>query len=286
VSGSTFAVLVGLVVVGVLVLRWQRPAWYWLTLGAVFAVVRVRFSYASVMEACGLTVPPTRARLMWARMTGSEIPPDRPPRLSRLRVTRTGLVLRLRLRPGQDAFDVAASTDRLRHSFRMYGVASRELKAGVVELRMTGYDVLKRVQMPAKTERGVMRIPVALRDDGSVHYRDYRQVPHALNLGATQSGKSVFQRNLVKELAPQHVALVGIDCKEGVELAPLARRFSALADNPDTAAELLEALVARMADTYQVIRREQRISADIPDAEITADIWGLPEELRPVPIVC
>lgn len=284
-SASTFAVLVGLAVVGVLVLRWQRPAWYWLTLGAVFAVVRVRFSYASVMEACGLTVPPARARLMWARMTNGEIPPDRPPRLSRLRVTRTGLVLRLRLRPGQDAFDVAASTDRLRHSFRMYGVASRELKAGVVELRMTGYDVLKRVQMPAKTKRGVMRIPVALRDDGSVHYRDYRQIPHALNLGATQSGKSVFQRNLVKELAPQHVALVGIDCKEGVELAPLARRFSALADNPDTAAELLEALVARMADTYQVIRREQRISADIPDAEITADIWGLPEELRPVPIV-
>jgi S-DNA-T family DNA segregation ATPase FtsK/SpoIIIE len=237
------------------------------------------------MEACGLTVPPSRARLLLARATRSEVPADRPPRLVRMRITRTGLILRLRLRPGQDAFDVAASTDRLRHSFRMHGVVSREVKAGVVELRMTGYDVLKRVQMPAKAQRGLMRIPVALRDDGSVHYRDYRPVPHALNLGATQSGKSVYQRRLVTELAPQHVALVGIDCKKGVELAPLARRFSALADNPDDAAELLEALVDRMADTYQVIRREQRVSADVPDAEITADIWGLPDDLRPTPVV-
>ena len=34
----------------------------------------------------------------------------------------------------------------------MYGVTSRELRSGVVEVRMTGYDVLKRVQMPAKTD--------------------------------------------------------------------------------------------------------------------------------------
>ena len=81
-----------------------------------------------------------------------------------------------------------------------------------------------------------MRVPVALREDGAVHYRDYRSVPHGLTLGATESGKSVYQRNLVAGLAAQDVALVGIDCKQGVELFPLARRFSALADNPDTAA--------------------------------------------------
>ncbi|MFF3949691.1 FtsK/SpoIIIE domain-containing protein, partial [Streptomyces sp. NPDC001902] len=189
------------------------------------------------------------------------------------------------LRPGQDAFDVAASCDRLRHSFGMYGVTSRELRSGVVELRMTGYDVLKRVQMPAKIDRTPMRVPVALREDGAVHYRDYRTVPHALNLGATKSGKSVYQRNLVAELAAQDVALVGIDCKQGVELFPLARRFSALADNPDTAADLLDALIARMEAVYQLIRAEQRITADVPDAEIAADIWDLPDHLRPVPVV-
>ena len=82
------------------------------------------------------------------------------------------------------------------------------------------------------------------------------------------------------------VALVGIDCKQGVELFPLARRFSALADNPDTAAELLEALVSHMEEVYQLIRAEQRITVDVPDAEIAADIWDLPDRhLRPVPVV-
>ncbi|MGV9348218.1 FtsK/SpoIIIE domain-containing protein [Streptomyces spiralis] len=274
-----------LVVAAAGLLRWRRPAWYWLTFGVTLASLRVLVRYASVMDACGLTVPPSRWRLALARATNRPVPGPRAPRILRLRPTRTGLVLRLKLRPGQDAFDVAASCDRLRHSFAMYGVTSRELRSGVVEVRMTGYDVLKRVQMPAKVDIRPMRVPVALREDGAVHYRDYWAVPHALTLGATESGKSVYQRNLVAALAPQRVALVGIDCKQGVELFPLARRFSALADNQDTAAELLDALVSHMQDVYQVIRAEQRITADVPDAEIAADIWDLPEDLRPVPIV-
>ncbi|MFD4155999.1 FtsK/SpoIIIE domain-containing protein [Streptomyces hydrogenans] len=272
------AVLAGL-------LRWRRPAWYWLSFGVTFATCRVLGRYRAVMDACGLTVPPPRWRLAIARMANRPVPEPRAPRILRLRPTRTGLVLRLGLRPGQDAFDVAASCDRLRHSFGMFGVTSREIRSGVVELRMTGYDVLRRVQMPARAERSIMRVPVALREDGDVHYRDYRTTPHALTIGATKSGKSVYQRNLVAELAPQDVALVGIDCKQGVELFPLARRFSALADNPDTAADLLDALIAHMEDVYQLIRAEQRITADTPDADIAADIWDLPDHLRPVPIV-
>jgi S-DNA-T family DNA segregation ATPase FtsK/SpoIIIE len=280
-----FTVALVLVVATAGLLRWRRPAWYWLTFGVTLAVLRVLIRYGSVMDACGLTVPPSRWRLTLARVANRPVPGPRAPRILRVRPTRTGLVLRLKLRPGQDAFDVAASSDRLRHSFAMYGVTSRELRSGVVEVHMTGYDVLKRVQMPAKTDTRPMRVPVALREDGSVHYRDYRSIPHALTLGATESGKSVYQRNLVAALASQRVALVGIDCKQGVELFPLARRFSALADTPDAAAEVLDALVARMEGVYQLIRAEQRITADVPDAEIAADIWSLPEELRPVPIV-
>ncbi|MEU8028039.1 FtsK/SpoIIIE domain-containing protein [Streptomyces sp. NPDC049099] len=282
-TGSTVALV--LVVAAAGLLRWRRPAWYWLTFGVTLAALRVLVRYGSVMEACGLTVPPSRWRLRLARMTNRPVPESRPPRILHLKPTRTGLVLRLKLRPGQDAFDVAAASDRLRHSFSMYGVTCREVRSGVVEVRMTGYDVLKRVQMPAKTDTRPMRVPVALREDGSVHYRDYRAIPHALTLGATESGKSVYQRNLVAGLAPMDVALVGIDCKQGVELFPLARRFSALADNPDTAAELLDALVARMQDVYQLIRAEQRIASAVPDAEIAADIWDLPDHLRPTPIV-
>ncbi|MFF8358129.1 FtsK/SpoIIIE domain-containing protein [Streptomyces chartreusis] len=280
-----FMVALVLVVAAAVILRWRRPAWYWLTFGVALATLRVLVRYASVMDACGLTVPPSRWRLALARLANRPVPQSRPPRILRIRPTRTGLVLRLGLRPGQDAFDVAAASDRLRHSFNLYGVTSRELRSGVVEVRMTGYDVLKRVQMPARTDSGPMRVPVALREDGAVHYRDYRAVPHGLTLGATESGKSVYQRNLVAGLAPMDVALVGIDCKQGVELFPLARRFSALADNPDTALDLLEALVSHMTEVYQLIRAQQRISVAIPDAEIAADIWDLPADLRPVPVV-
>ncbi|WP_329121012.1 FtsK/SpoIIIE domain-containing protein [Streptomyces sp. NBC_01353] len=274
-----------LVVALAVLLRWRRPAWYWLSFGVTLATVRVLVRYRTVMDACGLTVPPPRWRLAIARMANRPAPEPRAPRILRFRPTRTGLVLRLGLRPGQDAFDVAASCDRLRHSFGMYGVTSREIRSGVVELRMTGYDVLKLVRLPANVKRTTMRVPVALREDGAVHYRDYRTSPHALTIGATKSGKSVYQRNLVAELAAQQVVLVGIDCKQGVELFPLARRFSALADNPDTAADLLDALIAHMEGVYQLIRTEQRITADTPDAEIAADIWDLPDHLRPVPIV-
>ncbi|MGW2207349.1 FtsK/SpoIIIE domain-containing protein [Streptomyces sp. NPDC001774] len=285
-NGTVLTVTLALVVTVALLLKWQRPAWYWMTFGITFAVVRVLVRYSAVMDACGLTVPPSRFRLAVARMANRPAPEPRAPRILRLRPTRTGLVLRVKLRPGQDAFDFSAASDRLRHSFVVQNVIAREIRSGVVELRMTGYDVLKRVQMPAAAGGGgVMRVPVAMREDGEVYYRDYRQSPHALNVGATQSGKSVYQRNLVAGLAALDVALVGIDCKQGVELAPLARRFTALADNPDTAAELLDALVGHMADVYQLIRREQRLSADVPDAEITADIWDLPGHLRPTPIV-
>ncbi|MFI6489878.1 FtsK/SpoIIIE domain-containing protein [Streptomyces sp. NPDC050564] len=274
------AVVVGLA----LLLKWRRPAWYWLTFGILLAALRIRFRYASVMDACHLTVPASRFRLAVARMFKWQIPRQRVPHLLWLKPTRTGIRLRIKMRPGQDAFEFSAAADRLRHSFAVHQVTSREVKPSVVEITLTGYDVLRHVQMPARTDRGLLRIPVALVEDGTVHYRDYREIPHSVTVGATQSGKSVFQRTVIKELAAQPVALVGIDCKK-LELGPFARRFSALADNQDDAADLLEALLSRMEGTYDAIRREQQISADTPDAEIAANIWDLPEELRPVPIV-
>ncbi|WP_433891291.1 FtsK/SpoIIIE domain-containing protein [Streptomyces sp. CA-111067] len=281
----TVLVLTGTGIAAVLILRRVRPDLYWVLVGGPAARIRVGWSYGSVMDACGLSVPPSRARIAVARALRREMPANRPPKLLRLRVTRTGLVARIRLRPGQDAFDVITAADRLRHSWRLHQVSVKEIRSGLLELSMTGYDVLDRVHLPARTERTALRVPVAMREDGTVHYRDFRKVPHSLVLGATDSGKSVYQRGLVKELARQRVALVGIDCKQGVELSPLARRLTALADNPDAAADLLDALVVEMIERFQLIRTAQRISSDTPDAEITSDIWGLPEADRPVPIV-
>ncbi len=144
-SGSTFLIVVLVLVAAVAVLRWRRPAWYWLTFGIVFALVRVLVRYRSVMDACGLTVPPARWRLALARLANREVPPPRAPRILRIAPTRTGLVLRLKLRPGQDTFDFAASTDRLRHSFTMQGITSREVRSSVVDTQREAISHMDRL---------------------------------------------------------------------------------------------------------------------------------------------
>ena len=55
---------------------------------------------------------------------------------------------------------------------------------------------------------------------------DLRLVPHWLITGATRSGKSTLLARLITQLAPQPVALVGIDCKGGMELGLFDRRLT------------------------------------------------------------
>jgi S-DNA-T family DNA segregation ATPase FtsK/SpoIIIE len=263
--------------------RAKHPALYWSTVGLPISTTRLLGSYASVMEACGLTVAPSRLRIL-AVTTRREVRPV-PPRRGIIRPTTTGLRLRLRLAPGQEPADVAASAERLRHAWGVHAVYVTTLKPGVVELRLVGYDVLRRVRMPRKLPSGLLKVPVALREDATPFVRDYRTVPHQLTLGATLSGKSMYLRHLIAGLARQPVALVGIDCKRGVELSPFAPRLSALATDPDQAADLLPALVEEMEDRYDLIKARQGIAPGTPDEEITSDIWGLPEHERPVPIV-
>ena len=263
----------------------RHPAAYWFTVGLPVSVARLLASYGSVMDSCGLTVPPSRLRVLatWAT-TRREVRPV-PPRRGLIRPTSTGLRVRLRLAPGQEPADLAASAERLRHAWGVHAVYVAEVKPGVVELRLVGFDVLDRVRMPRKVEGGVLRVPVALREDATAFVRDYRTVPHELVLGATLSGKSMYLRNLIAGLARQPVALAGIDCKRGVELAPFAPRLSALATDPDEAAELLPVLVGEMEDRYDLIKARQGITPGTPNEEITSDVWGLPDEMRPVPIV-
>ncbi|BAC71446.1 conjugal transfer protein TraS [Streptomyces avermitilis] len=265
--------------------RAKHPGVYWSTVGLLISTARLLSSYSSVMEACGLTVAPSRLRVLAVKATTRrEIRPV-PPRRGIIRPTSTGLRLRLRLAPGQEPADVAASAERLRHAWGVHAVYVTTVKPGVVELRLVGFDVLRRVRMPRKVDGGFLKVPVALREDATPFVRDYRTVPHQLTLGATLSGKSMYLRHLVAGLAPQPVALVGIDCKRGVELAPFAARLSALATDPEQAAELLPVLVKEMEDRYDLIKARQGIAPDAPDEEITSDIWGLSEHERPVPIV-
>ncbi|MEV7983436.1 FtsK/SpoIIIE domain-containing protein [Streptomyces sp. NPDC086519] len=265
--------------------RRAHPAAYWSTVGLPVSVVRLLASYSSTMDACGLTVEPPRWRALAIRATTRrEIRPV-PPRRGVIRPTSTGLRVRLRLAAGQEPADVAASAERLRHAWGVHAVHVRDVKPGVVELRLVGFDVLRKVRMPKRIDGGFLRVPVALREDATAFVRAYQAVPHELVLGATLSGKSMYLRNLIARLAAQPVVLVGIDCKRGVELAPFAARFSALATDPEQASDLLPVLVKEMEDRYDLIKARQGIAPGAPEELITSDIWGLPEDERPAPIV-
>ncbi|MFJ8800992.1 FtsK/SpoIIIE domain-containing protein [Streptomyces sp. NPDC102487] len=270
---------------GAVYARKAHPAVYWATVGLPSSVARLVGSYSSTMDACGLTVQPSRLRALAVRATTRREVRPVPPRRGLIRPTSTGLRVRLRLAPGQEPADVAASCERLRHAWGVHAVHVREIKPGVVELRLVGFDVLRKVKMPRSAGCDLLAVPVALREDATVFVRDYRAVPHELVLGATLSGKSMFLRNLLTGLAAQPVALVGIDCKRGVELAPFAPRLSALATDSDEAAELLPVLVQEMEDRYDLIKARQGIAPGTPDEEITSDVWGLPDDERPPPIV-
>ena len=70
----------------------------------------------------------------------------------------------------------------LGYAWGVHALYVTTLKPGVVELRLVGYDVLRRVRMPRtrKLPSGLLKVPVALREDATPFVRDYRTVPHQL----------------------------------------------------------------------------------------------------------
>ena len=257
----------------------RAPRVFWSLAGLPVARVRFSLTYRSTMDVCGLTVQPSRLRAFMVRTVArrQDVQPV-PPQVRRVRGSSTGMRAILRLPAGLEPADVAAASERLRHAWGVHSVHVVEIKPGFVELRMTGYDVLRRVTMPRRLPRkltaGPLVVPVALREDGTAFVRDYKKIPHALTLGANQSGKSMYQRNLIAGLARLPVGLVGIDCKRGVEQRGYAPRLSALATTPDEAANLLEALVGEMEDRFDTL-----------SAHGASDLWDLPAKVRPVPLV-
>ncbi|MFE3553623.1 FtsK/SpoIIIE domain-containing protein [Streptomyces sp. NPDC059193] len=253
----------------------RAPRVYWSLVGLPVAQVRFAVTYRSTMDVCGLTVQPSRLRAFLVRNVARRVDVQPvPPKIRRLRGSSTGMRVTLRLPAGLEPSDVMAASERLRHAWGVHSVHVVETRPGFVELRMTGYDVLRRVKMPRRRPSGQMAVPVALRDDGTAFVRDYLKVPHALTLGANQSGKTMYLRNLIAGLARLRVALVGIDCKRGVEQRRYAPRLSALAVTPEEASGLLDALVDEMESRFDLLSEYG-----------AADLWALPDEVRPVPIV-
>ncbi|WP_329441920.1 FtsK/SpoIIIE domain-containing protein [Streptomyces canus] len=256
------------------VAKHRAPRLYWSLVGMPVTWGRFTWNYTSTMDVCGLTVQPSGFRAFVKRnVARSEVRPV-PPKIRRVRPTSTGLRITLRLPAGLEPADLAASSERLRHAFGVRSVNVMETKPGYVELRMTGWDVLNRVRLPRKAQPRDLVVPVAMREDGTVFERDYRKVPHALTLGANQSGKSMYQRNLIKGLARLPVGLIGIDCKRGVEQNRYASRLSALVTSPEDAGRLIDALITEMEERFDLLALYG-----------VSDLWELPESVRPVPLV-
>jgi S-DNA-T family DNA segregation ATPase FtsK/SpoIIIE len=252
----------------------RAPRAYWSLVGLPITWGRFTWTYGSTMEVCGLTVQPSHFRAFMTRNVARREVRPVPPKVRRVAPTSTGLRVTLRLPAGLAPDDLAASTERLRHAWGVRSVSVAETKPGYVELRMTGYDVLNRVRMPRKARPRDLIVPVALREDGSVFERNYREVPHALTLGANFSGKSMYQRILIKGLAQLPVGLIGIDCKRGVEQGRYATRLSALVTTPDDAARLIDALVVEMEERFDLLALYG-----------VSDLSELPDKVRPVPLV-
>ncbi|MCP9997193.1 site-specific integrase [Streptomyces werraensis] len=82
--------------------RARHPGVYWSMVGLPVSTVRLLSSYGSVMEACGLTVAPSRLRVLAVKATTRREVRPVSPRRGIIRPTTTGLRVRLRLAPGQE----------------------------------------------------------------------------------------------------------------------------------------------------------------------------------------
>ncbi|MFI7147310.1 FtsK/SpoIIIE domain-containing protein [Nonomuraea sp. NPDC050022] len=264
--------------------RWHYRS-FWLVIGFPITAISVRASWRKVALGCNLTkkrqrfwfttVPGlvastgvVRVRRKWQR-----IAVDTKPFMWLPLPTRYGWRVTLHTLEGQIPADYAEAAERLAHSWGVHAVRVSSDKPGRIRLAATVRDPLVKVdELPPSTE--LLKVTVGRLETGKPWIIDFRTVPHYINAGATQSGKSNLANALIVGLAPQPVALVGFDLKGGVEFTPYAPRLSALATTRAECGGLLDDLVALMTDRMGVCRMAS-----------ARNIWQLPPGMRPVPIV-
>ncbi|MFE2635599.1 FtsK/SpoIIIE domain-containing protein [Streptomyces scopuliridis] len=269
------ALLAWLLVVGK-ELRRRRPEWHWYLSGYPRAALRVVFTWRKVAHLNDLAVShkPNRRVLGDLAVRGEPLR-TRTPRYSFPRPTPNGLELLVRLHPGQTPAPFLAAADAFAHTWRMHAVRVTSPERGVVLITATAIDPLEHPDRPAVRESAaLLSAVVGALETGRAWVMDFRRVPHWLIVGATQSGKSTLIARLITQLAPQPVALVGIDCKGGMELGLVEQRLSALATCRSEAVTVLGALVTDMQERMSLCR-----------AAGARSIWDLPDKQRPVPIV-
>ncbi|MFK0287879.1 FtsK/SpoIIIE domain-containing protein [Streptomyces sp. NPDC090499] len=281
-TGPSWVLLVAAVLVSGLLLvgpalRRRHPVAWWLLLGFPVAAFRVVRTWRPLMAGCGLAVSRRPALTVVSGLVGNGAPPPQPrvPHRGLIRPTAGGFVLLVRLLPGQVPEDFVKAAPAMAEDWQVHGVRVTSWKPGVVRVVASASDPLAAPRVPKRWGPGhLLRVAVGVLETGATWVVDLRSVPHWLIVGATRSGKSTLINALVAGLAPQHVALVGIDCKGGMELSLYGPRLSALATNREQAVRLLGALVDLTLDRMSVCR-----------AARVRNVWGLPDKERPVPVV-
>nr|WP_246090103.1 FtsK/SpoIIIE domain-containing protein [Nonomuraea deserti] len=264
--------------------RWHYRS-FWLAIGFPLTAISVRASWRKVALGCGLTKK--RQRFWFTTVPGmvastgvvrvrrrfQRIAVDTAPFMWLPMPTRHGWRVTLHTLEGQIPADYADVAERLAHSWGVHAVRVSSDKPGRVRLAATMRDPLVKVdELPPSTE--LLKVTVGRLETGGPWVVDFKTVPHWINAGATQSGKSNLANALIVGLAPQPVALVGFDLKGGVEFTPYASRLSALATSRAECGGLLDDLVALMTDRMGVCRMAS-----------ARNIWQLPPGMRPVPVV-
>ncbi|MEU5462723.1 FtsK/SpoIIIE domain-containing protein [Streptomyces althioticus] len=267
------AVLAWVLVVGDLVRR-HRPAWHWYLIGYPVTACRVVLTWRKVAMLNDLAVSrrPPRGLLGDLVVKGDPVRPIAP-RTSFPRATRLGLTVSVRLHAGQTPATYMKASDALVHAWRVHAVRVTSPERGLVLLSAMATDPLQRPGL-ATAPAELLSALIGALESGGAWVMNLRLVPHWLIVGATRSGKSTLLARLITQLAPQRVALVGIDCKGGMELGLFAGRLSALATCRREAVAVLSALVVDMQERMSACRTAGARS-----------IWELPDKLRPVPVV-
>ncbi|MEW2449578.1 FtsK/SpoIIIE domain-containing protein [Streptomyces parvulus] len=258
-------------------LRRRYPAAWWLLLGFPVVAFRVVQTWRPLMAGCGLAVSRRPALTPVSGLVGKGAPPPQPrvPRRGLIRPISGGFLLLVRLLPGQVPEDFVKAAPAMAENWQVHAVRVTSCKPGVVRVVASAVDPLADPQVPKQRGPGqLLRVIVGALETGAAWVVDLRRVPHWLIVGATRSGKSTLINALVAGLAPQRVALVGIDCKGGMELSLYEPRLSALATNREQAVRLLTALVDLTLDRMTLCR-----------AARVRNIWGLTDKERPVPVV-
>ncbi|MFM9568546.1 FtsK/SpoIIIE domain-containing protein [Streptomyces turgidiscabies] len=252
----------------------HRPVWHWYVAGYPAATWRVVFTWRKVAVLTDLAVSrrPPRGLLGDLVVKGDPLRPVAP-RISFPRATRMGLTVVVRLHAGQTPAMYLKAADALVHAWKVHAVRVTSPERGLVLLTATATDPLQHPGL-ATAPAALLSALIGVLESGSAWVVDLLVVPHWLIAGATRSGKSTLLARLITQLAPQTVALVGIDCKGGMELGLFSDRLSALATSRREAVAVLAALVIEMQDRMSVCRTAGARS-----------IWELPVRFRPVPVV-